>query len=523
MKRRPLAAWLLLLLLLLLPQPARAVTRTRGAFTKAVYTFPYGTEGVLYLSLFSETELSWTVETDEGTVLFQDTFRATGRDYPVRFPVTEAFPGRTTLHLLAGGERIAQAQLFCDRYQNDGVRRVARTDRTVALTFDSAISAGYTPEILDVLDKYGVKATFFVIGRYVERNPEEAADIVARGHVLASHSYEHLEMATASEEKAYFSVHQAEEVIRSVSGTEKILYRPPSGLSTFRDRAIARGLGADIILWTVDSGDGFRTHTREQILEQIQKGMRPGSILLMHVYGGYTVGLLDVILPEYLAQGFSFVTADELLLPREEAYIDRFGTQRPLRLAMDPDTLALLGADAPEAEAMAPAPLAGDKDQTLPDVALGQGLWRARVTNKNGWAFLVWGRDGTGRGELLVSGSGVYEGTVPLTGPGPYAFDVESGGSWTIQPEPLPKTEADAFRGRGDDVTDRFLPRSETYRFSHQGESDFLVWLCTAAGEELLLHRLGPCEEEVSLAVPEGSLAFFVVRADGAWTLEPAQ
>ena len=248
MKRIRTAAWLLLLLLLL-PQPVGAVTRTRGAFTKAVYVFPYGTEGVFYLSLFSEAESTWTVETDEGTVLFRDTFRATDRDYPVRFPVTEALPRRTTLHLLADGEPLGEAQLFCDQFPNDGVRRVARGDRKVALTFDSAISAGYTPEILDVLDKYGVKATFFVIGQFVERNPELAADIVARGHLLANHSYKHMEMRTASGEQAFDNIRRAEEVIRAVSGAERILYRPPPASPSF-------GIGPSPGAWERRSSSG---------------------------------------------------------------------------------------------------------------------------------------------------------------------------------------------------------------------------------------------------------------------------
>ena len=522
MKRIRTAAWLLLLLLLL-PQPVGAVTRTRGAFTKAVYVFPYGTEGVFYLSLFSEAESTWTVESDEGTVLFRDTFRATDRDYPVRFPVTEALPRRTTLHLLADGEPLGEAQLFCDQFPNDGVRRVARGNRKVALTFDSAISAGYTPEILDVLDKYGVKATFFVIGQFVESNPALAAHIVARGHLLASHSYTHMEMRTASGEQAFDNIRRAEEVIRAVSGAERILYRPPSGTSYFRDRAIARGMGAEVILWTVDSGDGFQTRSKEQILEQIQKGMRPGSILLLHVYGGFTVGLLDVVLPEYMGQGYEFVTVPELLLPADDAYIDLYGVQRPLmHRDLDRETLSLLKIDGTRAEEPTLEPLAGEKDSTLPDTALPKGLWRARVTNKNGWAFLVWGRDGRGERELLVSGSGVYAGTVPLLGQGPYGFEVESGGSWTIQPEPLIRTEDTAFQGHGDSVTDLFVPAGSTYRLRHQGEGDFLVWLYTTAGETLLLHGLGPCEAEAQLTVPADSLAFFVVRADGDWSLEPA-
>jgi hypothetical protein len=251
--------------------------------------------------------------------------------------------------------------------------------------------------------------------------------------------------------------------------------------------------------------------------------MRPGSILLLHVYGGFTVGLLDVVLPEYMGQGYEFVTVPELLLPADDAYIDLYGVQRPLmHRDLDGETLSLLKIDGPRAEEPTLEPLAGEKDSTLPDTALPKGLWRARVTNKNGWAFLVWGRDGRGERELLVSGSGVYAGTVPLLGQGPYGFEVESGGSWTIQPEPLIRTEDTAFQGHGDSVTDLFVPAGSTYRLRHQGEGDFLVWLYTTAGETLLLHGLGPCEAEAQLTVPADSLAFFVVRANGDWSLEPA-
>jgi len=526
MKRTRPLAWLLLLLLLLTPSLRAPRAAGRAAFAKAVYAFAYGSEAVVYATLTSEAEETWTLQTAEGEVLCSETMRGTGRSIPFRFTVPETLPRRTTLRLTAAGESLCQAELFCDQHQNGGVRRVAVRGKRMAITFDSAISAGYTPEILDVLDKFGVKATFFVIGRYVERNPELAAEIVARGHELASHSYEHLEMATASEEKALASILRAETVIRPVSGGERVLYRPPSGISSFRDRAMARGLGSEVILWSVDSGDGFRTRPMAEILDQIHRGLHNGGIMLMHVYGGYTVRLLETILPEYQAQGYEFVTVPELLLPPETSYIDAFGSQRPLHHegeALDGETLALLKTEAVRPRVQASEPLKGSKNQTLSEVSVPRGLWRARVTNQNGWAFVIWSYDGRGTGELLVSGYSAYAGAVPLLGQGPYTFEVETNGNWTIAIEPLNETEAVAFAGRGDDVTDLFQPRSGTYRLSHKGESDFVVWLYTAAGETLLTHRLGPCEETVTLEAPPDSLAFFVVRADGAWALEPME
>ena len=78
-----------------------------------------------------------------------------------------------------------------------------------------------------------------------------------------------------------------------------------------------------------------------------------------------------------------------------------------------------------------------------------------------------------------------------------------------------------AFFGKGDHVTEIVPLRSGTIRFSHTGKSHFLVWMYTTAGETLLIHELGPCEGAVPIQVPEGSNAFFMVRADGNWKIEP--
>ena len=335
----------LLLVVLLMPLTS-SLAEDRGSFTESIYIFAYGTKATVKATLHSDSDLEWTLKTIQGQVLCTETLPSINGTVSFSFLVSDDIPPYTTLQLCHPGEEKVQceAKLFCDSSQNNGIRRVASDKRVMAITFDTANGLSQTMKILDLLDKYQVKATFFLIGNFIKANPEEAAQIVARGHEVDSHSMEHRDMLTASAAQAYTSLYEADKIIRTINGDQLVLYRPPRGLSTFRDRAIAHGLGTEVILWSVDSRDGFSNSTLSDIQYRTTLGLYTGGILLMHVYGRHTLEALDWMLPYYQEMGFTFVTVSQLLLDKDSSYVDFAGSQRPL--AHDPSLFGAAFQDA---------------------------------------------------------------------------------------------------------------------------------------------------------------------------------
>lgn len=328
-KRTAISLLLALSMLFLLLPAARA--EATASFAKPLYTAAHGEEVRVQARVQAEGNAEWILRTDGGAELGRVETDGKSTTVTFSFTVTRDFPYRTVLRLYCGGSEtpLCETLLFCDQKRNGGLRQVATSEKKLAFTFDAANAAANTLEILDILEQYDAHATFFVIGKFAVANPDVCKEIVARGHELASHSYEHLEMVGAPVEKAYESVRKTDALLRTFNGDTRVLYRPPSGRSTFRDRAIARGLNSEVILWSIDSGDGFSYVTENGVQTRIKNNLYNGGIVLMHVYGRYTRQALKVLLPYYAEQGYRFVTVSELLLTGD-SYIDAYGTQRAL-------------------------------------------------------------------------------------------------------------------------------------------------------------------------------------------------
>ena len=249
--KKALAALLAALaVLVLLPSVARA--EASAAFLRPLYVAAHGKTVQIQARVSADSESDWVLKTDGGTELGRVRAKETVAAFSVT--VTREMPYRSVLQLFRNDEAAALCEtlLFCDRAQNPGVRQVATDAKRVAITFDAANAASNTLEILDLLDQYNAKAMFFVIGKFAVINPDVCKEIVARGHELASRSYEHLEMIGATAEQAYTSIQKTDALLRTFNGDGRVLYRPPSGRSTFRDRAIARGLDSEVILWSIE-------------------------------------------------------------------------------------------------------------------------------------------------------------------------------------------------------------------------------------------------------------------------------
>ncbi len=187
--------------------------------------------------------------------------------------------------------------------------------KKIALTFDDGPHPYKTTEILDILDKYGVKATFFIIGENAEYYPEIVAEEAARGHELANHSYSHAKLSTLTEAGIRAEIERADTAIKNAAGITPALFRPPEGAYSENVVKTARELGKNTILWTVDTLDWAKAPA-SAIVENVKKSVTSGSIILFHDYtikDTHTAEALEIIIPYLQAQGYEFVTVSSLV------------------------------------------------------------------------------------------------------------------------------------------------------------------------------------------------------------------
>ncbi len=187
--------------------------------------------------------------------------------------------------------------------------------KRIVLTFDDGPHPKQTRQILDVLDKYGVKATFFVIGVNVKNYPGIVSEVLARGHEIANHTTTHSHASRLDMHALQNEIVECEREVFAQTGKRCKLFRPPEGAMTDTMRHVVKELGYTSVFWTLDTRDWAHTPP-DQISDYIIQNAKNGDIILMHDYIGAnspTVRALETFIPVLLEQGFTFVTAGELL------------------------------------------------------------------------------------------------------------------------------------------------------------------------------------------------------------------
>ncbi|MTB64192.1 polysaccharide deacetylase family protein [Streptococcus sp. zg-86] len=181
--------------------------------------------------------------------------------------------------------------------------------KRIALTFDDGPSAITTPQVLDILKKYKAKATFFVLGQNIAGNEELLKRIVAEGHEVASHTWDHADLRTLSGDQVKQEMDQTREAIQKVIGQEPKMMRPPYGSV---NQAVMSVMQLPVIYWSVDSKD-WQSRNATSILGEVKACTYPGSIILMHDIHQPTVDSLTSVLEFLLGEGYEPVTVSELL------------------------------------------------------------------------------------------------------------------------------------------------------------------------------------------------------------------
>ena len=204
------------------------------------------------------------------------------------------------------------------------VYRVARDDHVIALTIDAAWSADKTPFILDTLDRYGIKATFFLCGVWVDAYPDAVKEIAARGHVIGNHSLTHPHMNRISADEVRAELTALDDKIEALTGKRTSLFRAPFG--EYNDTVVStvRDMGYEIVQWNIDTVDWKEGRSADTILNAVLPKLSDGSIILSHNNGFEIETYLPKLIETAQSQGYRFVTLPELL-PDGERKVDNNG------------------------------------------------------------------------------------------------------------------------------------------------------------------------------------------------------
>ncbi len=199
--------------------------------------------------------------------------------------------------------------------QDGTVRRGREEGMMIALTFDDGPHPTQTPRILTILEQYGIKATFFMVGVNVENYPDAARAVIAGGHEIGNHTFSHHAIDGMSREEIQKEIDRCSDALEKICGYRPKLFRPPTGSMSQEGRACLKEAQYTPVLWSLDTRD-WECKNREQVKQTVLTHVRPGDIILMHDYighGSQTPEALEDLLPLLLSRGFVPVTVGELV------------------------------------------------------------------------------------------------------------------------------------------------------------------------------------------------------------------
>ena len=197
------------------------------------------------------------------------------------------------------------------------VYSVEREDDVITVSFDASWGGDQTLRILDLLDEYNAKATFFLVGIWVDKYPELVKEIHARGHEIGNHSDSHPEMSKLSNEQIIRELDGCSDKIEALTGERPTSFRPPYGDYDNEVVTVARSEGYEVVQWSIDSQDWADKYRRkpDAIVRRVTgENAVSGAVIQFHLNGYNTAQVLDEVIPHYQKTcGFAVVTVGELL------------------------------------------------------------------------------------------------------------------------------------------------------------------------------------------------------------------
>lgn len=189
-------------------------------------------------------------------------------------------------------------------------------EKVLYLTFDAGYENGYTAQILDVLQKHQVKAAFFLVGNYLERNADLVRRMVNEGHIVANHTMHHPDMSKIADMASFQKeLQDLENLFYEVTGKSlPKYYRPPQGIYSQQNLEMAKSLGYKTVFWSLAYADwdNKKQPTREYALEKLTSRVHNGAVILLHSTSKTNAEILDELLTKFEQMGYRFASIDAL-------------------------------------------------------------------------------------------------------------------------------------------------------------------------------------------------------------------
>ncbi|WOV84838.1 polysaccharide deacetylase family protein [Sporosarcina jeotgali] len=213
------------------------------------------------------------------------------------------------------------ATLFI-RTTSIGIRKKVRNGNGIVLTFDDGPNPLYTPKLLDLLAHHTIKAVFFVVGEHAENNPEIIQRMHEEGHSIGIHHYKHVSNWRLTPEQTRQQISRTAEVIKRITGSEPVFYRPPWGRFNLAAPIVSRRY--ETIMWSYILGDWKVRTCKETLAEKLRAIPADGSIVVLHDDGSnpeaddkapaHMLSVLESYIQETTENGIRFLSPDELMM-----------------------------------------------------------------------------------------------------------------------------------------------------------------------------------------------------------------
>lgn len=189
-------------------------------------------------------------------------------------------------------------------------------EKVVYLTFDAGYENGHTAQILDVLKKENVPAAFFLVGSYIEKNPDLVRRMAAEGHIVGNHTMHHPDMSVKKEADFAKELQDLEQLYRQTTGEElPKFYRPPQGLYSQKSLEYAQKLGYTTVFWSLAYADwkNDAQPTRDQAFAKLIPRLHNGAVILLHSTSSTNAQILEEFIARCKAEGYRFASLNELI------------------------------------------------------------------------------------------------------------------------------------------------------------------------------------------------------------------
>ena len=191
------------------------------------------------------------------------------------------------------------------------------SEKKIYLTFDAGYENGYTEKILDVLKKHGMKATFFLVGNFLQTAPELVKRMTAEGHTVGNHTMTHPDMSAISDRESFKKeLGGLEELYKEVTGKDMVkIYRPPQGKFSEDNLKMAQEMGYKTIFWSLAYVDWYNENqpTKEQAFDKLLPRIHNGAVVLLHSTSKTNSEILDELLTKWEDMGYVLSPITELV------------------------------------------------------------------------------------------------------------------------------------------------------------------------------------------------------------------